>query len=75
VRRPDANAALIVVVEAGENPQHGALAAAGWTDEYANLSGIERKVDAGEHVVPLARRVLNVLLAISTSSCTGTPPG
>ena len=51
------DAALIIMVEAGENPQHGALAAAGWADEHANLAGAEREVDAGEHVVPLARRV------------------
>ena len=38
------NAPLIIAVEAGENPQHGALAAAGGTDEDANLSGAERKV-------------------------------
>ena len=48
---------LIVVVEACEDLQHGALAAAGWADEHANLSGAERKVEVGEHVVPLAGRV------------------
>jgi len=50
------------MVEACENPEHGALAAAGRTDEHANLSSAERKADVGEHVVPFARRVL-VLLA------------
>ena len=49
------------MVEAGQNPQHRALAAAGWTDEDADLAGIERKGDAGNHVVPLARRVLEPL--------------
>jgi hypothetical protein len=46
-----------VVVEAGENPEHRTLAAAGWADEDAYLSGIERKADAGDHVVLFARRV------------------
>ena len=50
------NASQIVGVKAGENPQHRALAAAGGTDEDADLSGLERKGDAGEHVVLSARR-------------------
>ena len=49
---------LIFTIEAGENPEHRALAAAGWADEDANLAGAEGKVDTGEHVVPLAGRVL-----------------
>jgi hypothetical protein len=52
---------LKVVVEAGENPEHRTLAAAGWTDQYANLSGIKRKGHAGDHVVQFARRVLERL--------------
>ena len=46
-----------VGVEAGENPEHRALAAAGRTDQDANLSGIKRKGHAGDHVVLFARRV------------------
>src|SRR5258708_26438847 len=49
--------ALIVVVEAGDDLQHGSLAAAGWADKYANLSGAKRKVEIDEHVVPFAGRI------------------
>jgi hypothetical protein len=52
---------LKVGVEAGENPEHRALAAAGWTDEDANLSGIKDKGYAIDHVVLFARRVLERL--------------
>jgi hypothetical protein len=48
---------LKVGIEAGENPERRALAAAGWTDEDADLSGIKRKGHAGDHVVLFARRV------------------
>src|ERR1700704_2290219 len=51
------NAALIVMVETGEDLQHGALAAAGWADERANLSCTERKVEISDHVEPFAGRV------------------
>src|SRR5258708_3786527 len=51
------DAALIVVVEAGNDLQHGTLAAAGWANEHATLSRAKRKVEIGEYVVPLAGRV------------------
>src|SRR6266403_1841807 len=51
------HAALIVMVETGEDLQHGALAAPGRTDEHADLAGSERKAKIGEHVEPLAGRV------------------
>ena len=49
------------MIDAGENPQHRALAAAGRTNDHANLAGAERKVDTGEYVLPLACRVLKRL--------------
>ena len=52
---------LIVVIEAGENLEHGALAAAGWADEHANLPGAKREFYAGEHVVAFAGRVFKLL--------------
>src|SRR5258708_36647917 len=55
------HAAPKIMVEAGENLEHGALAAAGRADEIANLSGAERKADTGEHVLPLARLLLKRL--------------
>src|SRR5664280_3660983 len=42
------------MVEAGDDLQQGALAAAGWSDEHANLASAERKVEIGKNVVPLA---------------------
>src|SRR5260221_2035946 len=44
------DAALIVMVEAGDDFQHGALAAAGWADECSNLTGAENKIEIGKHV-------------------------
>src|ERR1019366_585162 len=46
--------ALIVMVEAGHDLQQGALAAAGWSDEHADLASAQRKVEIGKNVVPLA---------------------
>ena len=49
------------MLEAGENPQYRALAAARRTNDHANLAGAERKVDTGEYVLLLARRVFKRL--------------
>src|SRR3977135_2306607 len=49
--------AVKVMVEAGDKTQHGALAAAGWAHEHANLSSAKLKDKFTEHVMPLAGRV------------------
>ena len=42
------------MVETGENPEHGTLAAAGWAHKYRNLTGVDGKINPGDHVLPLA---------------------
>ena len=64
-------AALIIMVEAGNDLQHGTLAAAGLANEHANLSRAKRKVEIGEYVVPLAGR-LRYQIAILVDSRSAT---
>src|SRR5262249_31957024 len=50
-------AALIVMIEASEDPKHCGLAAARRADKDADLSLLESECDVAEHVVAFAGRV------------------
>ena len=44
-----------VAIEAEDDPQHRALAAAGRSDQHADLAGTKREFDRREHLVRFAR--------------------
>src|ERR1700761_3214997 len=45
------HAPSIIMIEAGENPEQGGLAATGGTDDDADLAPLEREGDMVEHVL------------------------
>jgi hypothetical protein len=48
------DAAAIIAVETGDDPEHRGLAAAGRADEHGHLATAEHEADVAQHLQPLA---------------------